>query len=242
MQPKSKFILEWADNNMILGQRLSEWCGHGPALELDIALTNIALDLIGEARLLYQYIGEIEQKEEDFYPFLRKENEFFNAIITEVSNGDFGMTIMRQYLYDVFHYFYLEELTKCGESRFEAIASKCLKEARYHLKFSSEWVIRLGDGTEESKVKIQSACDKLLPLQTELFNIQKIDDAIFDLTSIKLNAEKHMNHTFELSTLKSEKKTSYLFLKGKEGFHTEEMGYLLAIMQNLQRTYPDSKW
>ena len=149
MQQEVKDVmLMMADNLMVLGQRLGEWCGHGPVLEQDIALTNIALDLIGEARGYYQYLAEIEGKNEDDYPMLRYERNFKNALLVEQPNGNWADTMMRQCIFDCYHYYQLEGMTESADPRLAAIAKKSIKEAAYHLSFSSEWVIRLGDGTE----------------------------------------------------------------------------------------------
>ena len=151
------YTLRLADTSLILGHRLSEWCGHGPALEQDIALSNIALDLIGQARNYYQYAAELEgnDRTEDDLAYLRDERAYRNVLLVELPNGDFGKTIMRQFLFDAFHVPFLEALQHSPNEKLAAIAQKSLKEARYHLKWSSEWVIRLGDGTEESHKRVQ---------------------------------------------------------------------------------------
>ncbi|MBC7885445.1 MAG: phenylacetate-CoA oxygenase subunit PaaC, partial [Saprospiraceae bacterium] len=153
------FVLSLADNVLILGQRLGEWCGHGPVLEQDIALTNIALDLIGEARNYYQYLAEVEGNEENDYPMKRDVRSFKNVLLVEQPNGHWGDTIMRQLMFDCFHYFLLKGLCSSVDQRLASIAKKSVKEATYHLSFSSEWVIRLGDGTDESHQKMQKSLE-----------------------------------------------------------------------------------
>ncbi|MDX1410184.1 MAG: 1,2-phenylacetyl-CoA epoxidase subunit PaaC, partial [Saprospiraceae bacterium] len=162
-QPLINYLLHLGDNGLILGQRLGEWCGHGPVLEQDIALTNIALDLIGQSRLFYQYAAELqgEGATEDTLAFLRTERQYRNVLLVEQPNGNFADTIMRQFLFDVYNYLNYEALTSSKDERLAAIAVKSLKEVRYHLRFSSEWVIRLGDGTEVSRDKMVTAANAL---------------------------------------------------------------------------------
>ncbi len=244
-----KFVLQWADNSMILGQRLSEWCGHGPQLEQDIAITNIALDLIGEARNLYQYAAKIEgeNRDEDYYPFLRKENEFYNLLLVEQPNTDWAFTIVRQHMFDTFHYFFLEAMQDSADSQLAAIAAKSLKEARYHLRYSSEWMIRLGDGTEESHLKMQKALDTLYKFYNEAFHPSNEDQLLmndniaFDLSLIKAKANQSFQQTIEESTLKIPQSANSRE-GGKNGNHSEHLGYILATMQYMQRTYPEAQW
>jgi len=173
-----KYVLQLADNALILGQRLAELCGHGPILEQDIAITNISLDLIGEARILYQYAAEIEGngKTEDDYPYKRDVRDWQNMLLVELPNGHFGYTIMRQFMFDCYHYYHLKAMTNSGDERLAQIAAKTIKEATYHLKYSSEWVIRLGDGTQESHDKMQEALNDRIRFFDEAFipSVQKL--------------------------------------------------------------------
>lgn len=244
-----KFLLEWADNVMILGQRLSEWCGHGPILEQDIAITNIALDLIGEARNLYQYTASLEgnNKSEDYYPFLRLEQQFYNVLLVEQPNTDWAYTIVRQNMFDTFHYYKLLQLKECGDETIAAIATKSLKEVTYHLRYSSEWMIRLGDGTEESHNRMQKALNDLYKFFDELFEISESEQILVqtgiiqDGNEVKSNAIKKFNETINTATL-SLPQNVVGRSGGKKGIHSEHMGYILSTMQYMQRAYPEASW
>ena len=246
---KLSYVLQLADNAMILGQRLSEWCGHGPVLEQDIAITNIALDLIGEARVLYQYAAEIEGggKTEDDYPYKRDIREWKNLLLVAQPNGHWGHTIIRQFMFDCYHYYHLDAMRQSSDERLAQIAAKTIKEATYHLKYSSEWVIRLGDGTEESRQKMQTALDERMRFMYEAFLPTTLEadpsmkGIVVDCASIQ---EKTMakfesviaEATLEIPEVKVPQKG------GKQGIHTEYMGFLLAEMQYLQKSYPNSNW
>jgi len=241
------FILMMADNVMILGQRLGEWCGHGPILEQDIAITNFALDLIGEARNYYQYLAETEGKSEDEYPMKRDVRAFKNVLLTELPNGHWGDTIMRQCMFDCYHYYLLEGMTSSENERLAAIAKKSIKEATYHLAFSGEWVIRLGDGTEESQLKMQQSLDDLMPYFNEMFipesyeiwcHEQKIAPSLDRVRS--LATEKFKAILVEASLQMPD--NIYSKKGGKSGLHTENLGFILADMQYLQRSYPGVEW
>ena len=171
------YTLRQADSTLILGQRLAEWCGHGPVLEQDIALTNISLDLIGQARSLYQYAAELEGKgrSEDDLAFHRDVREFYNLLLVELPKGNFGDTIARQFFFDAFNYFFYQELQQSKDERLAAIAEKSIKEVSYHLRFSSEWMIRLGDGTDVSHVKMQQAVDDVWMYTGEMFVADELD-------------------------------------------------------------------
>ncbi len=244
---RKKFILQWADNSMILGQRLSEWCGHGPVLEQDIAITNIALDLIGEARYLYQILAVEEGKSEDDYPFMRKEAEFYNLLLVEQPNEDWAYTIVRQCIYDHFHYHFLAAVSRSKDEELAAIAVKSLKEVRYHLKFSSEWLIRLGDGTEESHQKMQNALNVMAKFASEAFLSSEADLWMLencgepDLAKLKETADKDLLEVIREATL-SWPNQQTVRRGGKAGIHSEHLGYLLATMQYMQRTYPGMEW
>lgn len=243
-----RYILQYADNNLILGHRLSEWCGHGPVLEQDIALTNIALDLIGLARNYYQYAAEITNRSsEDFYPYQRLEREFFNVLLVELPNVDFAYTIIRQFLYDVFHYHFLQKLSHSKDSRLQAISLKSIKEVTYHVEFSTDWVLRLGDGTEESHQKIQNALNDYFPFSSELFNPSQTDNLMAAsqigviLKDIQPVVQDKWKKVFQEATL-SIPSMDHFQKNGKRGIHTEHMGKILAEMQYLQRVYPDATW
>ncbi len=243
------YILRMADNAMILGQRLSEWCGHGPILEQDIAITNIALDLIGQARNLYQYAAELEGngKTEDDYPFLRDVTDFKNVLLVEQPNGNWGQTLMRQFLYDTFNYYFYSAMQNSTDERLAAIAEKSLKEIKYHMRYSSEWVVRLGDGTEESHQKMQDALSDLWMYTGELTKPDKLDEQMassgigVDLKSIQAQWQKKVDEVLERATLKKPE-SNWMQSGGKQGKHGEHLGYMLADMQFMQRTYPNMEW
>src|SRR5690606_23429015 len=187
------YTVRIADDSLILGQRISEWCGHGPILEEDIALTNIALDLIGQATNLYEYAAQLENsdKDADQIAFLRIEREYKNLLLVEQKNEDFGYTIARQFYFDVFRKIFFEALQNSKDKQLAAIAEKSLKETKYHLKHSSEWLIRLGDGTEESHERIQEAVDFMWKFTDEIFFMDEVDQVLIeagiavDLESLK---------------------------------------------------------
>lgn len=245
-----EYILRLGDSSLILGHRISEWCGHGPKLEQDIALINISLDLLGQARSYLTYAGEVEGKgkTEDDLAYFRTERKFRNALITEQENGDWGCTIVRSFYYDAFHYFFLKELEKSKDETLAAIATKSLKEVTYHLRHSSEWVIRLGDGTEESHNRVQEPLNDLWTYTGELFEMNEVDQTLIkagiapDLNEIKDKWLKHVSNVANEATLELPTET-YMQSGGKtKGIHTENLGYILCEMQYLPRTYPDAKW
>ena len=247
--PLFKYLLRLADNSLILGQRLGEWCGHGPILEEDIALTNISLDLVGQSRLLYSYASEVEGKErtEDDLAFLRDVMNFYNALLVEQPNGDYGKTIVRQFFFDAFHFYQFEALKKSKDAQIAAIAEKSLKEITYHLRHSSQWLIRLGDGTEESHQKVQNAIDELWMFTGDLFEKNEADEILLtqgiapDVSEIKSKWDSKISEVLSEATLKIPENT-YMLKGGINGNHTEHLGFILAEMQYLQRAYPDAKW
>ncbi|MBM3161440.1 MAG: phenylacetate-CoA oxygenase subunit PaaC [Bacteroidetes bacterium] len=244
-----QYLLRLGDDSLILGQRLSEWCGHGPILEEDIALTNISLDLIGQATSILKYASEIENKgrDEDKLAFMRFENEYLNTLLVEQPNGHFGDTILRQFFFDAFRKPLYERLTQSKDKQLSAIAEKSLKETRYHLKHSSEWVIRLGDGTEESHDKIQKSVENLMRYTSELFYEDKVDldlqqkGLVCSLKDVKQEWDKTVRAVFHEATLKFPD-NNWSFDGGRQGRHSEHMGYILADMQYMQRAYPNMKW
>jgi len=244
-----KYILGIADNSLILGQRLGELCGHGPSLETDIACTNISLDLLGQVRSYYQYAAKIagDDRTEDDIAMLRKEREYVNVLLVEQPNTDFAYTMARQFLFDVYHLLFLRELEKSNDLTLSAIATKSIKEVSYHQRFSSDWIKRLGDGTEESHQKMQEAINGLWTYTDELFHQTEADKAMVeegvgvDVTKLKDDYYNNVNQLLEEATLKIPE-SKYFQKGGKEGIHTEHMGYILAELQYMQRTYPNMSW
>jgi len=244
-----KYILRQADNTLILGQRLSEWCGHGPVLEQDIAITNFALDLIGQARSLYQYAAEVEGKgqSEDDLAYLRDAMDFYNVLLVELPNGHFGNTITRQFFFDAFNYYFYVELQQSKDQQLAAIAEKSIKEVTYHLRYTSEWMIRLGDGTEESHEKMQTAVNDLWAYTGELCTPDALDQEMLeagigvDLNKIKPLWEAKVKEILTAATLQIPE-NNWMQKGGKNGNHTEHLGFVLAEMQHLQRTYPGATW
>ena len=243
------YILSIADNSLILGQRLGELCGHGPNLETDIALTNISLDLLGQTRSYFQYAASLvgDNKTEDDVAFLRIEREYRNVLLVEQPSTHFGYVIARQFLFDVFHLLLMEKLQYSKDETLAAIAKKGIKEVSYHERFSSDWLKRLGDGTEESKVKMQEAIDDLWRYTDELFHLSESDKAmISEGIGVDASKLKEIYYTRVSEVLKEamlEVPESKYFQKGgKEGIHTEHMGYILGDLQYMQRTYPNMKW
>jgi ring-1,2-phenylacetyl-CoA epoxidase subunit PaaC len=244
-----RYVLRLGDLSLVLGQRLSEWVGHSPALEEDLGLANIALDLIGQARLLLSYAGEIEGRgrDEDKLAYLREQGAYFNAILAEQPNGDFGQTITRQLLIDAFQLELYERMTASCDERLAAIAAKSAKEVRYHLRYSSGWIVRLGDGTAESHARAQAALDLLWPYTVELFAPDEVDRRMAD-TGIAPNLAEvysawsaRIDAILSEATLKRPADRPHAW-HGKRGQHSEHLGYILAEMQYLQRTYPDARW
>lgn len=244
-----QYVLRLADTNLILAQRLGEWIGHAPALEEDLGLANIALDLMGQSRLLLTYAGEIEGKgrTEDTLAFLREDGDFLNATLVEQPNGDFGQTIVRQLLIDAWQLEVYERLEKSSDDRLAQIAAKSVKETRYHLRYSSNWVIRLGDGTQESHRRVQTALDVLWPYTAELFEVDALDDEMFkaqvgpDLQAVRQSWNSTVNDVLAEATLKRPEDKPFHW-RGKQGNHSEHLGRMLAQMQHMQRTYPGAQW
>ena len=243
------YILRLGDDSLILGQRLAEWCGHGPILEEDIAMTNISLDLIGQATNLLNYAGSIENKgrDGDNLAFLRLEKEYCNLLLVEQLNGDFGDTMMRQFLFDAFRKPLYEILQFSKDKQLAAIAEKSLKETKYHLKHSSEWIIRLGDGTEESHQRVQNSLTNLWRYTDELFFTDESDTLlvelgiISDFSKIKEVWSANVTAVFEQATLQIPP-NNWQFEGGRKGRHSEHMGYLLTELQYMQRAYPNMEW
>lgn len=244
-----KYILGIADNSLILGQRLGELCGHGPSLETDIACTNMSLDLLGQVRSYYQYAAKIEDegKTEDDIAMLRQEREYLNVLLVEQPNTDFAYTMARQFLFDVYHLLMLQELQKSSDFTLSAIANKSIKEVSYHQRFSSDWIKRLGDGTQVSHQKIQTAIDDLWTYTDELFHQTEADIAMVeegvavDVTKLKEAYYNKVSDVLQEATL-NVPESKYFQKGGKHGVHTEHMGYLLTQLQYMQRAYPNMEW
>jgi len=248
---------------LILAQRNAEWCGHGPILEQDIAITNISLDLLGQSRNFYQYAAQLindskipgsstapapggegvgGEASEDSLAYLRTEREFKNCLLVEQPNGDWAQTILRQFLVSAWQYLLYEKLVHNSDEQIAAIAAKSLKEVTYHQRWSSEWVIRLGDGTAESHERMLKAIDELWQYTGELFIAADYETAAgFDTASLKDSWLKKVTAVFEEATLPVPEKV-FMQTGGKQGVHTEYMGYILADLQYLQRTYPGASW
>ena len=249
MDPFHQYLLHLADCPLILGQRLGEWCGHGPVLEQDIALTNISLDLIGQARLLYQYAATRsgQNADEDSLAMLRYEHEYLNSLLVEQPNKNFGHTIVRQFFYDAFNLLQYENLTVHPDETLKNIAIKTLKEIKYHYRYSSEWMLRLGDGTETSHQFIQEGVNELWKYTGELFAMSGYENALLeknyalDLKAIEPHWQEKIDNVFAEAGIKKPEKEVFL-TGGKEGKHTEHMGYILTELQYMQRTYPSMKW
>ena len=243
------YTLHLADNSLILGQRNSEWCGHGPVLEQDIAITNISLDLIGQSRNFYQYAATLigSNTTEDTLAYLRKEREFKNCLLVEQPNGDWAQTILRQFFFSQYQYLLYQQLQNSKDEQLAAIAEKSLKEVSYHLRWSSEWVIRLGDGTTESHQRMLKAVDELWRYTGELFEpvsyeLQAVIDGYgVDDSKLKEPWFNKVKEVFAEATLPVPGKT-FMQTGGKEGKHTEHLGYILTELQYMQRAYPNSEW
>lgn len=253
------YTLHLADNALILGHRNSEWCGHGPVLEQDIAITNISLDLIGQARYFYQYAaelinnvhestgGEYEPATEDSLAYLRDTREFKNCLLVEQPNGDWAKTILRQFLFSAYQFYLYDELQNRKVGVLAAIAEKSLKEVTYHLRWSSEWVVRLGDGTAESHRRMVNAIDELWMYTGELFASAGYEsgageDGIRpDLAKIEVEWIEKIKEVFHEATLDYPGPV-FMQTGGKEGIHTENLGYILADLQFMQRAYPNCEW
>lgn len=244
-----QYIYGIADNALILGQRLGELCGHGPNLEVDIAMTNIALDLLGQTRSYYQYAAKLSGNgaTEDTIAFLRNEREYKNVLLVEQPNTNFAYSIARQFLYDVYHLLLLQELQNSNDENLAAIAKKSIKEVSYHQRFSSDWIKRLGDGTDESHAKIQTTINDLWTYTDELFHQTEADMAMVasgigvDVTKLKVAFHEKVTSVLTDATLEIPE-MRYFQKGGKQGVHSEHMGYLLADLQYMQRTFPNMNW
>ena len=244
-----RYAVRMGDNSLVLGHRLSEWCGHGPQLEEDIAQANIALDLIGQARNYLTYAGEVEGKgrSEDDLAYLRTDREYLNVLLTELPKGDYAQTIARSFLFDAFHLPLQQALTTSTDERLKGISEKAVKEVTYHLRHSSEWLIRFGDGTEESHSRVQTALDDLWRFTGELFIPDEAEELLAKagiapkLDDIKNEWSTTVDSVLKEATLERPA-DGWMATGGKKGVHSEHIGPMLAEMQTLQRTYPGVQW
>jgi len=244
-----QYALRLGDDRLILGHRLSEWCGHGPVLEEDIAIANIALDLIGQATLFLKLAGEVEGqgRDEDALAYWREETEFRNLQLCELPRGDFGFTVVRQFLFDAWSFHLLEALGRSSHGKLAAIAAKAHKETRYHLRHSSEWMLRLGDGTEESRGRMQAALDELWPWTGEFSYQDEVDRALHaegvvpDLAPLVAPWEVMARDVMARATLAIPPGPMRM-AGGRFGRHTEHLGHLLAEMQIVARSHPGARW
>lgn len=243
------YALRLGDDSLILGQRLGEWCAKSPEMELDIALMNTALDVLGRARGFLTYAGQVEGKgrDEDALAFLRDVEAFGNVLLVEQPNGSFADTIARQFLFDAFDLPFMEALAASADETLSAIAAKAVKETAYHLRFSREWTIRLGDGTEESHRRMQAAVTDMWPYVHELFEMDAVEERLcaagvaVDRAALRDRFEQTVTETLAEATL-TRPETSWRPVGGRRGRHTEVFGHLLAEMQWMQRAYPGCKW
>ena len=245
----AEYCLRLGDDRLVLGHRTSEWCGHAPILEEDIALANIALDLVGQAALLLALAGKLEGKgrDEDALAYLRNETEYRNLLICELPKGDFAFTIVRQFLYGVAAFLQLEGLAKSSHPDLAGIAAKALKETRYHVRHAGEWVIRLGDGTAESRRRAQAAVDELWRYTGEAFLGDEVDATLVaaglvpDVAPLQAAWRAQVEDVLRRATL-AVPKDGWMQRGGREGRHTEHLGHMLAEMQVLPRSFPGAQW
>lgn len=253
LQPSTQLVhdltLQYGDNTLVLAQRLSEWCGHGPVLEQDIALTNMALDLLGQTRLYLTYAAELEGggRTDDDLAYFRDAHQYRNVLLVEQPNEDWAYTITRQFFFDAYHHLHCQALRRSTDSRLAEIAEKALKEVTYHLRFSSEWMVRLGDGTDLSRQKMQQAVNDLWMFTGELTTPSSAEQEAAaagltpDLEQLRPLWHQKVQEVLTEATL-TLPTNNWMQQGGKEGRHTEHLGFLLAEMQHLQRTYPGQQW
>ncbi|MFL6708503.1 MAG: 1,2-phenylacetyl-CoA epoxidase subunit PaaC [Massilia sp.] len=250
MDQTLEYLLRQGDNALILSQQLSKLCGKGPALEEDMALTNVALDLLGQTRMWYAYAAELEGKDrsEDDLAFLRDAQQMRCCLLVEQPNGNYADTMVRQFLFDTWHYFYMQAQLNSSDARIVEIAAKSIKEVTYHLRRSGDLIVRLGDGTAESHAKTQAAVNNLWPYWGEMFNYDPLDQAMAaagvapDPAALRAEFIEHVGEIFAEATLAMPALDAWMHSGGKKGVHSEHLGYILAEMQFLQRAYPGAQW
>jgi ring-1,2-phenylacetyl-CoA epoxidase subunit PaaC len=243
------YCIALGDDSLVLGHRISEWCRNGPFLEEDLALTNVALDFIGRARMFYAYAAELEghKRSEDDIAFLRDCREYRNLLINELPNGDFAFTLARQLMIDVYDMGFFTELAQSQDEMLAAIAAKAIKESHYHLRRSKDWIKRLGDGTEESHLRVQKAFNQLWAYWPEMFEMSDAEQQLLeagiavDRSALKADWQAKMHAIMQESTL-TIPGDDLIIGGGRDGMHTEHLGFLLAEMQFLQRAYPGQQW
>ena len=250
MNHKFEYLLRQGDNALILSQQLSKLCGKGPALEEDMALTNVALDLLGQTRMWLTYAGEVEGqgRDEDKLAYLRDAHQMRNCILVEQPNGNYADTMVRQFYFDTWHYFLMQGLVKSTDARVAEIAEKSIKELTYHLRRSGDLIVRLGDGTPESHARTQAAVNALWMYSGEAFKYDATDDAMVAegvapaADGLRAQFLEHVAEIFAEATLAMPDPSAWMQSGGKQGRHSEHLGYILAEMQFLQRAYPGSEW
>jgi len=249
LDPLVQYLLRFADSALVLGQQLGAWTGHAPIVEEDLAITNVALDLIGEARAWLSYAGECEGqgRDEDALAFSRSDREFHNALLVERPNGNFADTLGRQFLFDVWHVLALEKLSASSDARIAALARKVRKEATYHVRRSADWIVRLGDGTDTSRARMQAALDALWPYVGELFEPDAVDAEMvergigFDPPTLRDAWSRNVAEVLAQATL-AQPPDGWMQRGGKRGAHSEHLSYLLAEMQSVRRSVPGNAW
>lgn len=245
-----KYVLALGDDRLILSHRIGEWCGHAPILEEDIAMTNVSLDILGQSILFYKYAAELEgnERNEDYYAYKRNETEFRNLLLVEQPNVDFAYTMARQFYFDAFEFFFYEELLKSNNIELKAIAEKSIKETKYHIRHSSQWMLRLGDGTEESNRRVQEACDYLWMYVGEMFTNLPEDKELIESGVIPDNSLlwdkwfEFVSNVQKEAVIKLPDAKAFMQKGGRLGSHTENLGHILAEMQYLPRAFPNAKW
>lgn len=244
------YCVRLGDNALVLAQRLCEWCGHGPILEEDIAISNMGLDLLGQSRALYSYAATLEGagRTEDDLAFHRNERQFLNRCLLEQPNGDFAVTMMKSFLYSSMAYLQFRELSRSKDETISGIAAKALKELTYHVRHTSQWVIRLGDGTDESHQRIANALQELWGFADELFEMDEVDRMLInagvacDLDVLRTEWNQMVEEVLTQAQLSVPNLVGYRSKGGFKGIHTEHLGHMLSEMQYLPRAYPDAKW
>jgi ring-1,2-phenylacetyl-CoA epoxidase subunit PaaC len=245
-----EYCLRIGDTSLILSHRLSEWCGHAPILEEDIALTNIALDCIGQTKIILAYAGEVEGKgrSADDLAYHRDARQFRNLLMAEQPNGDFGFTIARQFLISAYQFLLYDKLRSSADENIAAFGEKSFKEVAYHLRHSGDWVVRLGDGTDESHDRVQTAVDQLWFYVDDIFDADHIDEIIRDnkigpdMNELRTEWTDLVKLKFKEAGLKIPEVNNFMRLGSRQGNHTEHLGFILAEMQFLPRAYPDATW
>ena len=245
-----QYLLLLGDSALVQGQRLCEWCGKAPALEEELALMNVGLDLVGQARNWLDYAAELldDGRDADALAFRRDERAYRNLLLVEQPNGDYAVTILKQFFYDAWHFAVLQGLCRSSDERIQAIAAKALKEVTYHLRRSGEWVERLGDGTELSRQRMLAALPQVWRFTVELVDADAVEQRLFQAgvignpEQVALDWQRQVEATFERATLPVPQPASHFYLSGRQGVHSEHLGLLLAEMQSLPRAYPDATW